>query len=328
MRKPLIAAIFGVLLASGFLTMSTAVARADFPCIGDVEWYPFPTGGFFQIPTYVGPGDNTNSACAPEPVGIAAAAALALGLLLGFALPELLAGRAQEAAAALHPAATAAADAKAAKAAAAAIAQDATDGLIAPEAASASAFAANAAAWEAAQAQAAEQDALAAWQAGDLADAEAAWDKATNAALAGNRDLIFAAIAGVNPSQSPMNCSYVALAVDERFAGDFAAVAEPDVADVTPSDLESSLRGPLQDTTPQGIEATLGAAGNGARGVVVIEYPGGTDGHALNVIQLGGTTYFVDGQLNDQPRVATSLDQLYPDQEISKFKLSWHQTYP
>ena len=107
MKKALIATIFSVLLASGFLTMSSAVARADdCPKVIDSE---STTGGFFQKPTTGGPAaapygwkpppwwgslsaphDNNDPACASEPVRIAGAAAMALFLSLVFALRAIL----------------------------------------------------------------------------------------------------------------------------------------------------------------------------------------------------------------------------------------------
>lgn len=283
-------------------------------------------------------------------VGIAAAAALALGLALAFGLPALAAAGAAEAAgaaaaaegaAAAYAAADAAAvaasaAADAAAASAAAIAEAAADGLIAEEAAAAAAEAAaeaNAAAWEAAEAanaaQAAAQEALGAAQAGDLAAAEAAQAEAAQAAaqaeaaaVDANGAAIETDIAGVNPTGATDNCGYVAEAVEDRLAGDAASYADANGLRSS-AEVASDLGGSWAPTSEQGISDALGAAGDGARGVVNIAWEGSDVGHFINVVERGGTTFFVDGQSG---QVATSLGQLYPGQAISG--VWWIPTFP
>lgn len=282
--------------------------------------------------------------------GIAAAAGLALGLLAVAVLPGLFAAGAVEVAAgaageaagaaavegaiasyqeAVAAAEAASAAAEAAQSAAAAIAEGTADGLIdqaAADAAAEAAAEANAAAWDAAQAannaQAAGQNALAAFNAGDFEAAQAAQAQAAQAAAAAeaasvdaNGAAIEAQIAGVNPTGATMdtpNCSFVSQAVEDRFAGDLVSYADPagNIRDI--GEMASNLNTQwVGDVTEQGISDSLQASGDGSRGIAVIGQ-GGPAGqpvssHAINVIQQGGTTFFVDGQSG---QVVTSIGQV------------------
>ena len=283
-------------------------------------------------------------------VGIAAAVALGLMLVAAIALPALVGAAAAEGVAAMGAADAAiatygAADAAAvaasaaaeeAAATAAAMAEAAGEGLIAPEAAAAAEAAAaeaNALAWEAAEAaeaaQAAAQESLAAAQAGDVAAAEAASAQAAQASAAAEaaavnaeRAAIQSEIAGVNPLGAVDNCTYCTAAAEDRFAGDLVSYAGDNGTRTAP-DIADALGGTWQYANETGIKDALGAAGDGSRGVVAINWAGSETGHLINVVEQGGNTFFVDAQSG---QVATSLNDLYPNNLISAIR--WFMTAP
>lgn len=179
-------------------------------------------------------------------------------------------------------------------------------------------------------AQAAEQQGMAALRAGDVAGAEEASAEAAAKAqdylVDANRQAILAQIAGVNTALNPedaANCAFVMLAVDGRFTG------YPLYTNATGlmSGTEWSTFSPeFQAATEQSIRDNLAAAGDGSSGAVYIQWPRdsvpvsghlgtSTHSHVINVLERGGTTFFVDGS-GQSAKVATSLGELYPHSTI------------
>jgi hypothetical protein len=111
------------------------------------------------------------------------------------------------------------------------------------------------------------------------------------------------------------------IAAEDRLAGDLTSTAS-DSGLLTDSVTGEFLDGTWQPTSEAGISDALSAAGDGSRGVVGLDWAGG-GGHYLNVVERGGTTYFVDAQTGS---VGTSLSELYPNTPIKL--IQWFMTAP
>ena len=114
---------------------------------------------------------------------------------------------------------------------------------------------------------------------------------------------------GVNPTGAKLNCQACTIAVDLKAAGIRAGVENGTNASAKPvkgSDLpikhmEAFYGRQFKPTTLGKIFETMGAAGDGARGIVWgLRTKEGSDisttGHVFNVLNVGGRLKFVDGQ--------------------------------
>ena len=170
------------------------------------------------------------------------------------------------------------------------------------------------------EAQEAAQAALEASQAGDAAAAEsaqaaaeAAQAEAEAAAVNAEKASLQSQIAGVNPTGATNNCAYVAQAIEDRLAGDAASYAGAN--GVMGADAAAdALGGSWESTSEQAIGDALQAAGDGSRGVIAVNWAGSSIGHAFNVVESGGITFYIDGQTG---AVATSIGELFPGQAIT-----------
>ncbi|MFC7588458.1 toxin glutamine deamidase domain-containing protein [Nonomuraea antimicrobica] len=109
----------------------------------------------------------------------------------------------------------------------------------------------------------------------------------------------------VNPTGSKVNCSEIALAVDDVLAGR-AAVAGPRPRGV-PIPIVRGVVGKQATEVRMGLSSLdeverLIAENPGARGIIV-GHGGQGAGHVFNVANVGGTTSYLDGQLRQMADV-------------------------
>lgn len=103
----------------------------------------------------------------------------------------------------------------------------------------------------------------------------------------------------INPTGNRKNCGNDVLATDQALAGGGVLPAAPMSCGTVPTQLESLLGtefGPIKAAAE--INNTIFHAGEGARGIVSAEGPGG--GHYFNIVRFGGDVLLLDGQLGRQ----------------------------
>jgi hypothetical protein len=100
----------------------------------------------------------------------------------------------------------------------------------------------------------------------------------------------------INPLGYTKNCTECGMAVDDVLAGRPVVAGNSRHTNILPGRLGggSELKAAY---TPASIEHELLQAGDGSRGVVIMGADDG-HGHTANVVNLGGKTYWVDGQLS------------------------------
>jgi hypothetical protein len=203
---------------------------------------------------------------------------------------------------------------------------------------------------KAAQAQAAKRavqarqeadEAAAAAQRGDLAAERSAANRAgyhSRQAQAAAQDAarlaLVAKIAGVNPSGAMDNCAHVIEAVDARVSGENpgAQAREGGNLYLHTRPQEGGLRhevslgeqydGSFDPSTEPVINADLAARGDGAQGVVSVDWvnPDGSTaevGHVFNAVRQDGFTFFVDGQTGN---VQSTIGGLFPNLNIGAIR--------
>lgn len=99
----------------------------------------------------------------------------------------------------------------------------------------------------------------------------------------------------INPLAADRNCTEASMAVDDVLGGRAAVAGNSRHTNVLPSRFGSLDN--MTAHTPASIEKELLDAGDGARGIVIMAAADG-QGHAANVVNLGGKTYWIDGQLS------------------------------
>lgn len=104
-------------------------------------------------------------------------------------------------------------------------------------------------------------------------------------------------ISDVNTDTAPQpnNCSACTKAVDARMTGDSQASAGHMDTGISLQTAEQEWGGTLDTKAWPEIQQDLTDAGNGARGVMTLQAPGG--GHIVNVVNDNGTIRIVDGQV-------------------------------
>jgi hypothetical protein len=103
----------------------------------------------------------------------------------------------------------------------------------------------------------------------------------------------------INPTGNPKNCGNDVLATDHALAGRGVFPSPPKSCGTFPGELEGVYGtefGPFKPAAE--INNTIFHAGEGARGIVSAEGPGG--GHYFNIVRHGGDVLLLDGQLGRQ----------------------------
>ncbi|MDR4494812.1 MAG: toxin glutamine deamidase domain-containing protein [Nitrospirales bacterium] len=103
----------------------------------------------------------------------------------------------------------------------------------------------------------------------------------------------------MNPTGNRKNCGNAVLGTDQYLAGGEMHPAAPMSCGTVPSQLESLLGtkfGPMKEAAE--INNTIFHAGEGARGIIAADGPGG--GHYFNIVNFAGDVLLLDGQLGRQ----------------------------
>lgn len=100
----------------------------------------------------------------------------------------------------------------------------------------------------------------------------------------------------INPTGSKKNCGKTVVATDNVLAGGEVMPTEPTSCGTFPGQLESLYGAEFSPIKPAAdINNMIFLAGEGARGIVSAEGPGG--GHYFNIVRFGGEVLLLDGQL-------------------------------
>jgi Papain fold toxin 1, glutamine deamidase len=119
----------------------------------------------------------------------------------------------------------------------------------------------------------------------------------------------------INPLGYDHNCTEASMAVDDVLGGRAAVAGNSRHTDVLPARFGD--RELIADDTPASIEKELLQAGDGSRGIAIMAAKDG-QGHAANVVNLGGKTYWIDGQLSGLYDLPPCIFDKYPYDELKQ----------
>lgn len=112
-----------------------------------------------------------------------------------------------------------------------------------------------------------------------------------------SKDDLRAVLPHINPLAYDRNCSECSLAVDDALAGRASVAGNSKSKGSLPGRLGSGSITLTSEVTPASIEQELRQPGD--RGIVLMGNEDG-QGHAVNVVNLEGKPYWIDGQLSGQ----------------------------
>jgi hypothetical protein len=114
----------------------------------------------------------------------------------------------------------------------------------------------------------------------------------------------------INPLGYSRNCTEASMAVDDVLGGRAAVAGNSRHINGLPTRFGD--RELVADDTPDSIEKELLRAGDGSRGFVIMAAADEGESHVANVANLGGKTYWIDGQLSGLHDLPPCIVDRYP----------------